>query len=109
MDRYNAASKASILSILVNLFLFVIKLAVAIVSKSQGLLADTINSGSDIFSSIITYIGNKLAKAPSDKEHPYGHGKIEYVFTLVISLFMIVLSFTILSNSINSILHKEVI
>lgn len=107
MDRYNSTKKISILGIIANLFLFIIKITVAIMSKSQGLLADSINSGSDIFTSFMTYVGNKLSSKPEDKEHPYGHGKVEYVFSLVISITMIFLSFKILQDAITSIIIKS--
>jgi len=107
MNRYNDTKKVSILGIIANLFLFIIKITVAITSRSQGLLADAINSGTDIFTSVMTYIGNRLASKPRDKEHPYGHGKVEYVFSLIISISMIFLSFQILQNSYLAIVVKE--
>ncbi len=107
MDRYNDTKKISVLGIAANLFLFIIKIVIATLSKSQGLLADAINSGTDIFTSVMTYIGNKIASKPRDKEHPYGHGKVEYVFSLIISICMIFLSFKILQNSFLSIITKQ--
>ena len=107
MDRFNDTKKVSILGIIANSFLFVLKIVIAITSRSQGLLADAINSGTDIFTSVMTYIGNKLASKPGDKEHPYGHGKVEYVFSLIISICMLFLSFTILQNSYIAIVEKK--
>lgn len=107
MDRYNDTKKISMLGIIANLFLFILKIVIATLSKSQGLLADAINSGTDIFTSIMTYVGNKIASKPGDKEHPYGHGKVEYVFSLIISICMIFLSFKILQNSFLSIITKQ--
>ena len=107
MDRFNDTKKVSILGIIANSMLFIIKIVVALTSKSQGLLADAINSGTDIFTSVMTYIGNKLASKPGDKEHPYGHGKVEYVFSLIISICMLFLSFTILKNSYIAIVEKK--
>ncbi len=107
MNRYNDTKKISILGIIANFFLFIIKIIVAISSRSQGLLADAINSGTDIFTSVMTYIGNRMANKPRDKEHPYGHGKVEYVFTLVISVCMIFLSFRILQNAVYALVVKD--
>lgn len=107
MNRYEVTRKVSILGIVANLFLFIIKIVVGVMSNSQGLLADAINSGTDIFNSVMTYIGNKLASKPRDNEHPYGHGKVEYVFSLIISLCMLVLSFKILQNSVFAIIMKQ--
>jgi cation diffusion facilitator family transporter len=104
MNRYKDTKKISIVGILANLFLFIIKLIVATISRSQGLLADAINSGTDIFTSSMTYVGNKIASKPSDKEHPYGHGKVEYIYTLIISICMLFLCYRILQNSVISIL-----
>lgn len=109
MDRYECAKRVSIIGIIANLFLFVIKIAVAFASKSQGLLADATNSGSDVFNSIITYIGNRLSSKPNDKEHPYGHGKIEYVFSMIISISMFLLAINILKDSITAIITKQII
>jgi len=107
MSRYNDTKKVSILAIVANAFLFVIKITVALTSRSQGLLADAINSGTDIFTSIMTYIGNRLASKPRDKEHPYGHGKVEYVFSLIISIAMIFLSYKTLINSYMAVVSKK--
>lgn len=107
MDRYKATKRVSVVGIIANIFLFFIKIIVAVSSRSQGLIADAINSGTDIFTSLMTYVGNKMASKPSDKEHPYGHGKVEYVFSLIISMFMLVLSYKILQNSITSILQHQ--
>lgn len=107
MNRYEVTRKVSILGIVANLFLFIIKIVVGVISNSQGLLADAINSGTDIFNSAMTYIGNKLSSKPRDNEHPYGHGKVEYVFSLIISLCMLVLSFKILQNSVFAIIMKQ--
>lgn len=107
MNRYNDTKKVSILGIVANLLLFIIKIIIALISRSQGLFADAINSGTDIFTSVMTYIGNKIASKPGDKEHPYGHGKVEYVFSLIISICMIFLSFKILQNSFVAIISKQ--
>lgn len=107
MNRYKDTRKVSIFGIIGNIFLFIIKIIVATISKSQGMMADAVNSGTDIFTSIMTYIGNKLASKPNDREHPYGHGKIEYVFSLIISLSMIALSFKILQTATLSIIYKQ--
>lgn len=107
MDRYKDTKKISILAIIANIFLFAIKITVGVTSKSQGLLADAINSATDIFNSIMIYIGNKLASKPKDKEHPFGHGKVEYVFSLIVSIFMVLLSFKILEGAITAIIIGE--
>ena len=107
MNRYRKVKKASILGIIGNVFLFIIKLIASVLSKSEAMMADTFNSGGDIFSSLITYIGNKIASKPSDEDHDLGHGKAEYVFSLLISITMIVLAVSIIKSSVLSIINKE--
>jgi cation diffusion facilitator family transporter len=109
MNRFSATKKVSILGILANLFLFIIKIIFALISKSQGMLADSINSASDVFTSFMTYVGNKLASKEKDKDHPYGHGKIEYVFSLIISICMLFLALNILINAFSSIINKQIL
>ena len=65
----------SLISTLVNLVLAIVKLILGLAINSAALIAEAINSGLDIFSSFVTYLGIKAAKKPVDKEHPYGHGR----------------------------------
>ncbi len=67
------------------------KLIVGFLTKSQAMIADGLNSAGDVFASTITYIGNRISSTPGDDEHPYGHGKAEYIFSMVISFFLIFL------------------
>ena len=75
MKKYDDIKRASILGILGNLFLLVIKMIMAMLTKSQSMLADSVNSAGDIISSLMTYIGNKIANKPRDEDHNLGHGK----------------------------------
>ena len=104
LDRFNQAKKVGILGILGNLFLLIIKGSVGIIFKSQAMIADSANSASDIFASFMTYIGNKISSEPSDDNHNFGHGKAEYIFSLFISISMIVLSINILITAIKTLL-----
>lgn len=103
MERYNETKKVGILGIIGNIFLLCIKLCVTFISKSQALFADAINSAGDIFSSLMTYLGSKIASIPSDEDHNFGHGKAEYIFSLLISVFMIFVACKIFAESILSI------
>ncbi len=107
MERYKKVRIASILGIVGNLLLFIFKLIVSIISKSEAMIADTFNSGGDIASSLITYIGNKIASVPSDEDHNLGHGKAEYIYSMLISLMMILVSLTIVKSSISSLINKN--
>lgn len=73
MDRYKSAKAAGILGIFGNIFLLIIKATIGFISKSQAMIADSINSASDIFASVMTFIGNKIASKPGDDDHNFGH------------------------------------
>ena len=100
MNRYESTKKVSFLGIVGNIFLLVIKFIVAVFSHSEAMMADAINSAGDIFSSIMSYIGNKIAGVPSDEDHNFGHGKAEYIFSMFISIFMILVGMKILFDSV---------
>ncbi len=89
--------------ILLNLLLFAGKLAAAIVSGSVSIMADAFNNLSDAGSSIVTLIGFKLSGKKPDPQHPFGHGRLEYVSGFIISVFIIVMGFELARNSISSI------
>ena len=82
MDRYKNTKIAGILGIIGNIFLLVIKAFVGFISNSQAMIADSINSASDIFASLMTFIGNKIASKPKDEDHNFGHRQIWiYIFS----------------------------
>lgn len=107
-NRFNSTRKASILGILGNLFLLVIKSIVGFISHSQAMIADAANSAGDIFASLMTFIGNKIASEPSDETHNFGHGKAEYVFSLFISISMLFVSSKLLYDSVVSLINRKV-
>ena len=91
-ERFKVTKKAGIYGIIGNIFLLLIKAIVGFASKSQAMIADCINSGGDIFASLMTFIGNKIASVPGDESHNFGHGKAEYIFSLFIAISMIIVS-----------------
>ena len=107
MNRYSVTKKASIYGILGNSFLLIIKLIIGIITNSQAMIADSINSGGDIFSSLMTYIGNKIASKPSDDDHNMGHGKAEYIFSMLIGITMILVSVKSFGNSLEALVFKK--
>ena len=107
MNRYESTKKVGFLGIISNLFLMIIKLVIAFFSKSSAMMADAINSAGDIFSSLMTFIGNKIAGVPSDEDHNFGHGKAEYIFAMLISIFMLCLSLKIFIDSVLAIVTKK--
>lgn len=108
MKNDNIAKKVGIMGAFSNLLLFVIKIFVGISFKSQGLIADAINSFGDVFSSIVTYVGGKISSKPADEDHEFGHEKAEFVASFLIGIFMIIVSSKTLYNSLKSIIYKEV-
>lgn len=109
MDRYNVTKKAGLLGILGNLFLLIIKGSIGFICNSQAMIADAANSASDIFASIMTWVGNKIASEPQDDSHNFGHGKAEYIFSLFISISMIIVAFKLLYDSIITLIYGSTI
>ena len=91
-ERFKVTKRAGIYGIIGNIFLLLIKAIVGFASKSQAMIADCINSAGDIFASLMTFIGNKIASVPGDESHNFGHGKAEYIFSLFIAISMIIVS-----------------
>lgn len=105
MERFTSAKRASILGIIGNAFLLIIKSIVGFITNSQAMIADAFNSGSDILSSIMTFIGNTIASKPRDEDHDLGHGKAEYIYSLLISITMFLLSINVLKGAFNSLIY----
>ena len=98
---------ASIVGIFCNVFLFVVKFAVGFVLRSVSVTADAFNNLSDAGSSIISFVGVKMAEKPADRDHPFGHGRIEYIAALVVSFLVLEVGFTFLKDSIGKIRTPE--
>ena len=109
-ERFSTTKKAGIYGIIGNIFLLIIKAIVGFLTKSQAMIADSMNSAGDIFASLMTFIGNKIASEPDDEDHNFGHGKAEYIFSMFISISMILVSAKLLYDScITLILGSELI
>ncbi len=98
---------ASIVGIFCNVLLFSVKLAIGLILSSLAVTADAFNNLSDAASSIISFIGVKMAGKPADAEHPFGHGRIEYIAALIVSFLVIEVGFTFFKSSITKIMHPE--
>lgn len=96
--------KVSMIGILFNFILLVLKLVTGFVFRSQAMIADGLNSAGDIFASAMSLIGNKIASKPRDADHPYGHGKAEYIFSQLIGISMLLAAVAMLYSAIESIL-----
>lgn len=105
MNRYDKTKIAGILGIFGNIFLFLMKGFFGLASGSNAIIADAVNSAGDIFSSFMTFIGNKIASKPKDEDHNFGHGKSEYIFSLIISISMAAVAIKLLLNSVDAIIN----
>ena len=103
MKRFKSTKIASFLGIFFNLLLFIIKLIVSMITSSQSMMADAMNSLGDIFSSLMTWIGNKIASKPKDHDHNLGHGKAEYIYSLFISVIIMIMAITLIKDSFFSL------
>lgn len=101
--------KASILGIIGNIFLSIIKGIIGFTTNSQSMIADALNSIGDVFSSLMSYIGNKIARTPRDEDHDLGHGKAEYIYSLIISEVIILVGLNTIYKFIISIYKNEVL
>ncbi len=106
-ERYQKIKKASLLGIALNLFLCVIKGIIGFITQSQAMIADAFNSASDVLSSGMTYIGNKIASIPSDEDHNLGHGKAEYIYSMLISVAMMLLASKSFLDSLLSLIQGK--
>lgn len=107
MKKHNKIKIASILGIIGNLFLSIIKGIIGFMTHSQAMIADAFNSAGDIFTSLMTFIGNKIASKPSDEDHNLGHGKAEYIYSMLISVTMMLMSLVIFKDSLSSLINKS--
>ena len=105
MNREKAVIRTSIISILANIVLAGFKAFVGLLANSIAIISDAINNLSDALSSIITIVGTKLASKKPDKEHPYGHGRIEYMTSLVVSAIVLYAGITALVESVKKIIN----
>lgn len=98
-NKFETTKKAGILGIIGNIFLLIIKAIIGFISHSQAMIADSFNSAGDIFASLMTFIGNKIASEPGDEDHNFGHGKAEYIFSMFIGISMVFVSAKLLFDS----------
>ncbi len=103
-DNSEKAIKASIFSIFGNASLAIIKFLAGFFGNSYALIADAIESSSDVFSSIFVFFGLKYSSRPADENHPYGHGKAEALITFLVVTFLIVSAIIIAKESITNII-----
>lgn len=96
---------AGLVGIVCNIFLFAAKLTVGILSGSVSITADAVNNLSDASGSVVTLIGFKLAEKPADKDHPFGHARMEYLSGLTVAVLILLIGFELAKSSFEKILH----
>lgn len=90
-----------------NILLFLAKVLAGVISGSLSMIADAFNNLSDAGSSVVTLIGFKLSSAPPDKEHPFGHGRMEYLSTMLVAAIIMLAGFELAGASLDKIIHPE--
>lgn len=98
---------SSIVGIFCNVLLFAAKFLIGALMHSISVMADGFNNLSDAASSIISFVGVKMAEKPADEEHPFGHGRIEYIAALVVAFLVIEVGFSFLKSSIGKLKNPE--
>ena len=95
---------ASIIGIFANVLLFAIKLLAGLISGSVAIMADAFNNLTDASGNVINFIGFRLSIMPADKEHPYGHGRYEYLSAFIVSVIILLIGFELLKSGIEKII-----
>ena len=98
---------ASMVGIFCNVFLFVVKWLIGFFLQSISVMADAFNNLSDAGGSVIGLVGVKMAEKPADKDHPFGHGRIEYIAALVVSFLVLEVGFTFFKDAVGKIREPE--
>lgn len=107
LDFTKEANKVSIITILANLFLAIFKLLAGIIAHSSAMISDAIHSASDVFSTIVVIIGIKLSGKEADKDHPYGHERIECVAAILLSIVLFATGLGIFISALKTIINGE--
>ena len=106
-DRSAYGVFAGLVGIICNVFLFAGKLIIGLIINSSAVMTDSFNNLSDAASSVISLIGAKLAAKPADKEHPFGHGRYEYIVALIVSFIILEVGISCFKTSLEKIFHPE--
>ncbi|MDF2533491.1 MAG: cation efflux family protein [Clostridia bacterium] len=97
------------IGIFANILLFAGKLLVGLAINSIAVMADAINNLSDAASSVITLVGFKVTNKPADREHPFGHGRIEYISAMIVSFLVILVGFEFIKSSVERVMNPEAV
>ena len=106
-NRKKLIIKTSIIGIITNILLSIFKSTIGLISSSIAIILDAVNNLTDALSSVITIVGTKMAGKEADKEHPFGHGRIEYLSALIIAILILYAGFTSLIEASKKILKPN--
>ena len=98
---------ASVVGVICNLMLFGVKITIGVLINSISITADAFNNLSDATSSVISFFGVKLAGRPADKEHPFGHGRMEYIAALVVAFLILLVGLSLFKSSLQKVIRPE--
>ena len=99
----NKVNRVLIKSLITNAILVIIKIVTGIIGNSRVIIADGIHSLSDLSTDIVSIIGSKLSNKPADENHPYGHGKIEYLTSIIIGIVILILGISLIGNAFTNV------
>ncbi len=102
--REQYGSLSGVVGIICNLLLCVFKITVGALTHSISIVADGLNNLSDMGSSVITILGFKLANKPADKDHPFGHGRIEYMSAFIVAILILLVGFELMKTSVSALI-----
>lgn len=108
-NRLRIGYLASIVGLVINILLSITKLIIGLLISSISVIADGVNNLSDSASSIITLVGFKLSNMPPDREHPHGHGRLEYISALIVSFMVILVGFQFIKSSYDRIVNPKLV
>lgn len=103
--KYGMLSSAT--GIVVNILLSIVKLFIGIIANSISIISDALNNITDVGSSVVTMIGFKISQKKIDKDHPWGHGRMEYITAFIVDIIILMVGFELLKSSIDKIIHPE--
>ena len=103
--KYGILSSAT--GIVVNILLSIVKLVIGIIANSISIISVALNNITDVGSSVVTMIGFKISQKKIDKDHPWGHGRMEYITAFIVDIIILMVGFELLKSSIDKIIHPE--
>lgn len=105
--RQSYGSLSSGVGLVCNILLFLIKYIMGTLSGSISIVSDAFNNLSDSGGCIVTFLGYKMASKPADKDHPFGHGRVEYLTSLILSAIIVIVGFELFKSSAEKIMNPE--